>query len=283
VEVYHSTSEVSLNNTIITLGTFDGIHRGHQDLIDHLLAKSKALDLPALVVSFWPSPSLILADHPEDVLLLNTIREKEYLMQYFGVEHLLLLPFTKELALMNSKDFVQKILVKQLSMKHLLIGDDHRFGHDRQGDFQMLNELSSVYSFGLSQLDSIMFEGKRISSSIIRELLKSGDLNLANHFLGYPYFLIGNVIKGSQLGRTIGFPTANLACCAPNKQIPQDGVYAVEVSWNSKKYHGMLNIGTRPTVDQTKRKTFEVHIFDLDSDLYGTELKVAFYTDFGMK
>jgi riboflavin kinase/FMN adenylyltransferase len=204
------------------------------------------------------------------------MEEKEYLFRKWGVENLVIIPFTREFAGIDGRTFINDILIGRIGMKYLVIGDDHRFGSDRSGGRELLEEMGRDMGFGFSSLGSMVFGDSRVSSSLVREYLKSGDLEKANQLLGFSYFMFGKVIQGNRLGRTIGFPTANIECCVDNKQVPEEGVYAVEVIVDGVVFGGMLNIGTRPTVNHTREKSIEVHIFDLGSDLYGKKLMVSF-------
>lgn len=260
----------------LTVGVFDGIHLGHQKLLDHLKEKAQTIGAPSMVVSFWPHPYQFF--HPEDssFRLLMSLREKELVLANLGIDHLVVLPFDYELAQTDAAAFIKNILVDQLGIRHLVVGDDHRFGKDRAGSIETASQVAESFGFGLSGLDSFVSEEVRISSTFIRSCLLAGDLTSANKMLGYPYFILGRVERGKQLGTKIGFATANIACCEAWKQIPVDGVYAVAVEWNGSRYGGMLNIGLRPTVENSRKKSIEVHLFGHEGELYGEELKVSF-------
>ena len=197
-------------------------------------------------------------------------------MQTWGVQNLIILPFTKEFSQISGQEFIKDILVEKIGVKYLFVGDDHRFGSDRDGGKQELSEMSTLYGFGIANLDSQIEGSSRISSSLVRKALMSGDLKQANSLLGFPYMMLGKVVEGNQLGRRIGFPTANIECCVDNKQIPEQGVYAVKVHVGSEELRGMLNIGTRPTVDNSLKRSIEVHIFNMSRDLYGQKLRISF-------
>lgn len=276
VKVYSDAIDLSIYKPVLTIGVFDGLHRGHQQLIKLLQKKAEEVGGESVVLTFWPHPRMVLGKENSDFKLLTTLEEKEYLLEKWGVNHLIILPFNQEFAKMGGRDFIKDVLVGQIGMKHLVIGDDHRFGHDREGGQELLSEMGVEYGFSFTNLKSHIENDLRISSSLIRSALKSGNLQMANTLLGYPYFIFGNVIEGNQFGRKIGFPTANIDCCGENKQFLEDGVYVVKVDLNNKQFGGMLNIGTRPTVDNSMRKSIEVHIFDISSDLYGKKLKVSF-------
>jgi len=276
VKVYKDTGNLSIRNPVITIGVFDGLHRGHQKLLELLIKKAVELGGESVVITFWPHPRKVLGKEDKDFQFLTTLEEKEHLLSHWGINHLIILPFTMDFAKMRGRDFIRDILVGQIGMKHLVIGDDHRFGHDREGGRKILSEMGQQYGFQFTSLPSCIDNQSRISSSLVRAALKTGELEKANNLLGFPYFMFGEVIEGNQFGRKIGFPTANIACCGEHKQIPEEGVYVVKVDIENEQFGGMLNIGTRPTVDNTMRKSIEVHIFDITRDLYGKRMKVSF-------
>jgi riboflavin kinase/FMN adenylyltransferase len=205
------------------------------------------------------------------------IDEKKMKLEELGIDHLLVLPFDANLSALSAGGFVREILIDGLNTQYLVVGDDHRFGKGREGTYEYLKKLSNKYGFGLSELGTFASGETRISSTFVRSCLEAGDLTSANKLLGYDYFILGEVISGKRIGSKIGFPTANINCCDGRKQIPQDGVYVVSVQWNGHSFGGMLNIGTRPTVDDTGRKSIEVHMFGHEGDLYTEKLKVSFH------
>lgn len=277
VEIHTSFENLKKLEPVITIGVFDGLHKGHQQLLSRLKSVANTLKTSSMVLTFWPHPHLFFNPDDKSFRLLMSIEEKKMVLDELGIDHLVVIPFSKTFANIPAAEFIENILINTLNIKHLVVGDDHRFGKDRQGSLDTVKELAKRFGFGVSELDSIISEKVRISSTFIRSCLQAGDLNSANKMLGYPYFILGIVEQGKQLGQKIGFPTANIACCEGWKQIPKDGVYAVKVKWNGSEYSGMLNIGTRPTVDDTGRKSIEVHLFNHSGDLYGQQLKVSFY------
>lgn len=276
VKVFKDLDNLSFTNPVVTMGVFDGLHKGHQELVSAICRKSKEIGGESIVITFWPHPRIVLDKTDSNLQLLSTLEEKEYLFGEWGLDNLIILPFTKEFALMDGGSFIREVLVEKIGVKFLVIGDDHRFGYDRAGGKELLSEMGELYGFEFENIESRIQDDVRISSSLVREALKSGNLKKANKLLGFPYFMFGKVVEGSRLGRKIGFPTANIECCADKKLVPEEGVYVVEVEVEKEKFGGMLNIGTRPTVDSTMRKSIEVHIFDIDRDLYGKTLKVSF-------
>jgi len=276
VKIFTEKIEGGIKAPVVTVGVFDGLHRGHQKLLELLKSKAAREGAESLVVTFWPHPRKVLGNADENFRLLTTLEEKKYLLEKWGIDNLLVIPFNREFAAMDSRDFIIDILVNQVGMKHLIVGDDHRFGRNREGGIEILSGLSALYGFSYEMLETFSENQSRISSSLVRDALKAGDLDRANSLLGFPYFLFGNVVEGTQLGRKIGFPTANIACCDGQKLLPREGVYVVKADIENEQFGGMLNIGVRPTVNSTMQKTIEVHIFDLNRDLYGKTLKLSF-------
>lgn len=276
MEIHNSLESVHGLRPVVTTGIFDGVHLGHQKLLKALTAKGRELQAPTLLITFWPHPHLYFHPDDPDFRLMMSLEEKQLKLKEARIDHLLVLSFNDQMAAMSARHFVEELLVRSLQTRFLLIGDDHRFGKSREGDLAFLQQQGREFGFGVQGMDSLLLGKDRVSSTFIRSCLKAGDLTSANKLLGYRYFLFGRVQKGNQIGTRIGFPTANLACCESLKQIPQDGVYVVEVRWNGVSYGGMLNIGTRPTIGQTNRKTIEVHLFGHSGDLYDEQLQVSF-------
>ncbi len=276
MKVYNSSQETGLVNSVVTVGIFDGMHLGHQELLKQVIAKSLELGVPALIVTFWPHPKLYFKPDDSSFSLLMSIEERTLIMERLGVEHLLVLPFNQRMANTSAQQFIHDILVDDLSISHLILGDDHRFGRDRQGSFEFVSGLANELGFGLTRMESMLDDKTRISSTAIRDSLRLGEIEKANKLLGYPYFIIGKVVKGKQMGKKLGFPTANINCLEKRKQIPHAGVYAVKVMLKGKEHYGMLNIGTRPTVESGGSQSVEVHIFNIEEDLYGERLEVSF-------
>jgi riboflavin kinase/FMN adenylyltransferase len=218
---------------------------------------------------------LVLSDNRADLQLLNTTEEKYKLIEKLGVDHLIEIRFTKEFAGISFEDFISDFLVDKIHVKKLIVGQNHHFGHDRKGDFENLVKLGNQFGFEVEKVDMIEKNNETVSSSKIRKALMSGNIKAANTMLGYEYLITGKVIYGNQLGRTIGFPTANIETNNKNKIIPADGVYAVRVLWNNQMFHGMLNSGVRPTLDMHKHTT-EVNIFDFNQDIYYDTITVFF-------
>lgn len=260
--------------TIVTVGAFDGVHLGHQEILHRLTSKARELAAESLVITFWPHPSHVLG---RPLKLINTLEEKKQLLLARGIDHLEVLPFTHEFAKMDSAAFIKEYLIDRFHMKFLLLGYNHHFGSDRQGDINVIKEIGHKYGFKAEKAGPVEIKGEKISSSKIRHALAEGHLDTANEFLGYDFFLNGTVVRGQELGRTIGFPTANIGIDDENKLLPRDGVYAVRVKIKNNTLKGMLNIGYRPTVNREKHhKTIEVHILDFEDDIYGQPIRVSF-------
>ena len=277
MRIYHHISELSnLTNSIVTIGTFDGVHLGHQKIIKRLVELKKKQGGEIVLFTFAPHPRKVLFPEQSDLKLITTTQEKCELLQQFGVDHVLVYPFTKAFSQMQAQDYISDIIAKGLKTKTLVIGYDHRFGSNREGNIELLKQCSSVYHFNVEEIPAQEINQLNISSTRIRKAIDEGDVKTANEFLGYSFFVTGTVIKGKQLGRTIGYPTANIFIEDTDKLIPKIGVYAVNVILNGITYKGMLNVGTNPTTDADTKIKIEVNIFDFDKDIYGETLKVEF-------
>ncbi|MBK8845314.1 MAG: bifunctional riboflavin kinase/FAD synthetase [Bacteroidetes bacterium] len=276
MHIYHSVSECNTpTQTIVTIGTFDGVHLGHKTLIQELNKIAFESSLTAVILTFNPHPRLVIFPDDNGLQLLNTLEEKIELFRTSGVQHLIIHPFTKEFSRLSSADFVRNILHNQLKVKKLIIGHDHHFGRNRQGSIAELEELAPLYDFEVTQLNEVTIGNTVISSTKIRNALLDGKVEVANKYLGYSYALTGAVIHGKKLGRTLGFPTANMAV-VNTKLIPSNGVYAVTVTINDEPitYYGLLSIGNRPTFDNGE-KSVEVFIINFDRDIYERTITVT--------
>jgi riboflavin kinase / FMN adenylyltransferase len=276
MNVYYGIKEFTkLENAVVTSGTFDGVHLGHQKILNRLNEVASSTDGQSVVITFYPHPRSVISPDNQTISLLSTLDEKIELLEKNGVNHLVIIPFTREFSELTSEEFIQKILIETIGTKTLVIGFDHRFGKNREGGFDYLKANKERYGFEIQEIPRHDLENVGISSSKIRKALLEGDVPTADHFLGRNYSITGVIVKGKQLGRTIGFPTANIQVREIAKLIPADGVYAVKVYYQQNEFGGMLNIGNRPTVDGTF-KTIEVNIFDFDKEIYGENLKVEF-------
>jgi riboflavin kinase/FMN adenylyltransferase len=278
MKIYHGIEDFSpLHFAVVTSGTFDGVHIGHQKILFRLNEIARIHNGETVVITFWPHPRLVL--HPEDssLKLLNTFEEKAELLKEQGVQHLIRIPFTKEFSQLSSTAFINQILVNKIGTKKLVIGYDHHFGKNREGSFEELKKNAPAYGFDVEEIPRQDVDHVGVSSTKIREALESGDIDTANHFIGRPYSISGRVVPGDKLGRLLGFPTANIEVDTKFKLIPAYGIYAVTVGYENHAFKGMLYIGNRPTVNGTKRN-IEVNIFDFARDIYGDSLTLLFHT-----
>lgn len=265
-----------LPNAVVTSGTFDGVHRGHQTILNRLTEVANSSGGQTVLITYWPHPRTVVANDSQDLKLLTTLDEKIELLDQAGVNHLIIIPFTRSFSQLTSEEYIRQILIEKIGTKKLVIGYDHRFGRDREGGFDYIRAHQSTYGFDVEEIPRQDVEAVGVSSSKIRGALSDdGNIHTANLFLGRPYSLTGTIVKGRQLGRTIGFPTANLQVDDPVKLIPANGVYAVDVLYAGQTLGGMLNIGFRPTVAGT-HQTIETYIFDFDKDIYGEHLTLKF-------
>lgn len=278
MKVYSSIEDfVKPSKAVVTIGTFDGVHIGHQKIIQRLRETATSDNGETVILTFFPHPRMIL--HPEDtnLHLLNTLDEKIALLRKAGIDHLIVHPFTKSFSELGYKEFVEEVLVKKIGVKKLVIGYDHRFGNKREGSFDLLKEIAPGLGFGIEEIPEQDVNQVAVSSTKIRSAIASGDMSMANDYLGKPYALCGTVVEGDKLGRIIGFPTANIAVDQPYKLVPADGVYAVKVHVEGHIYGGMMNIGNRPTVDG-RRHTIEVHLFEFNNDIYHKPILIEFWS-----
>jgi riboflavin kinase/FMN adenylyltransferase len=275
MKVYTSLDSFpTLPFAVVTTGTFDGVHLGHQRILGRMQEICQRHQGQSVVVTYHPHPRIALGK-AEGLQVLSTLEEKQALLKQFGVDCLLILPFTREFSALSSEDFIQQVLRQSLRTRKLVIGYDHRFGKNREGSFEYLSKHAFQYGFEVEEIPAQEVDDITVSSTRIRNALMDGRVSLANEFLGHAYSLTGRVVKGRQLGRTIGYPTANLEVEDPYKLIPADGVYAVRVQLEETFLGGMLSIGNNPTVNGT-HTTIEVNLFDFDQDLYGRYLTLYF-------
>jgi riboflavin kinase/FMN adenylyltransferase len=271
----------SFRQAVVTIGTFDGVHTGHRIIIEQLLATAKRLEGEAVIITFHPHPRKIVGREPAEIKLLNTFQEKVRLLQQLGVHHLVVVPFTPEFAQQPAMAYIEDFLVALFKPAAIIIGYDHRFGKNRLGNYQLLEDVKEQFGFSLIEISARVLNNIAISSTRIRNALSTGSIEEANSFLGYPYFFEGVVIEGNKLGRTIGYPTANIGMQNNDKLIPANGVYAVRIKLSENDLHpnwykGMMNIGFRPTVNGD-RLSIEVNIFDFDADIYHQTVEVEMH------
>jgi len=260
---------------VVTVGTFDGLHCGHQKIINLMKEIASAKSGETVLVTFDPHPRLALYSDSQDLKFINTLERKFDLLDKFGIDNLVIIPFTKEFAKTSSEEFVKDYLVDKIGVKELIIGYDHHFGSNREGHFDNLQKLGKKFGFRVEEVKAQYVDGVAVSSTKIRNALMEGDIRKANKMLGYDYSITGIVVEGNKIGRTIGFPTANIEIEDKYKLIAAGGVYACKVKWNGQMFKGMGNIGTRPTIGIDGLVT-EVHILDFDKDIYGDEITIYF-------
>lgn len=274
LKIFHSINDFSsTKKTILTLGTFDGVHIGHKKILKKLTQNTENQKYESLVLTFFPHPRMVLQEH-SDIKLLNTIDEKIDLLEKIGIENLVIHPFDEAFSRLTAEEFVSNILVDRFHIQKIVIGHDHRFGRNRTANIDDLIAYGKEYGFEVEQISVQEINDISVSSTKIRNALLEGDMALANDYLGYNYFLTGNIVKGKQLGRTIGFPTANLKIEENYKLIPQNGVYIVKSIIDGQSVFGMMNIGFNPTVDGQKQ-SIEIHYFDFNADLYNQKISVS--------
>lgn len=276
MKIYHTLDDFSrLPYAVVTSGTFDGVHLGHQKILARLREVAAKNAGETVVITYWPHPRLVLRPDDPAIKLLNTFEEKTELLKEQGMQHLVRIPFTKEFSQRSSNDFIRNILVEKIGTRKLVIGYDHRFGKNREGSFEELRRNGPAYGFEVEEIPRQDIDHVAISSSKIRKALSEGDVTAARNLLGRSYSLSGRVVKGDKLGRMMGYPTANIDIDSTQKLVPADGIYAVRVFHEHQKFDGMLYIGNRPTVDGAKR-TIEVNIFNFDREIYGEDIRVDF-------
>lgn len=275
--IHQGYEDLNLKAPVATLGIFDGVHRGHVALLDKLVTRAREENGESVVVTFSPHPRLVLERENINLSFLTTMEEKKVLLEKAGIDHLIVIEFTNEFSKIAACDFIKDILVKKIGTKHLIIGYNHHFGRRGEGDFNTIKECSEALGFRVEQVQGYHTEEGAISSSTIREALIKGKLDDANSWLGYSYTVSGTVIAGRKIGRSIGFPTANIEPGSRHKLIPCNGVYAVEVRIENELLPGMLSIGSNPTVNNDiSFRSIEVHILNFDRDIYGSRISVIF-------
>lgn len=270
---FHTAASEPIKKTILTLGTFDGVHFGHKKILEKLTQNTENGKYESLVLTFFPHPRMVLQEH-SDIKLLNTIEEKITLLEQIGIQNLVIHPFDESFSKLTAEEFVKNILVDRFHIHKIIIGHDHRFGRNRTANIDDLIAFGKQYNFEVEEISAQEIKEVSVSSTKIRNALNEGNVALANEYLGYDYTITGTVTKGKQLGRTIGFPTANLKLDEDFKLIPQNGVYIAKSIINQKTVLGMMNIGFNPTVGG-QQQTIEIHFFDFNQDLYGQKITVS--------
>lgn len=276
--VHNNINQFKAVKPVVTIGTFDGVHKGHSKVIAQLNSLADKAGGQSVIFTFYPHPRLVVSKKEHNLRLLTTLDEKIDLLSKAGVNHLVVFPFTAQFAELTYSEFVQNVLIAKMGLHTLVVGHDHRFGKNREGTFDNLLTLSNQKDFKVERIDALLVDEIDVSSSKIRRALQMADVVKANHYLGYTFSLKGTVTKGNQIGRKIGFPTANIVASDPNKLIPAIGVYAITTNIDGHIYPAMLNIGYRPTVNSNAdNRTIEAHILGFDADIYQKEITLFFH------
>lgn len=271
------------NNAVVTIGTFDGVHTGHLQIIQQLKEEAEKIHGETIIITFDPHPRMVITSGKSEIKLLNTLFEKIELLEKISIDHLVVVPFTKEFSEQTAEEYIQDFLVKKFQPHTIIIGYDHHFGNQRRGNYKLLEAYASQFNFQVKEIPEHVLNQVTISSTKIREALLHSDLETANKYLGYDYFFEGEIVEGNKLGKSLGYPTANLELTDENKLVPGNGIYVVEAEIShppsgmqfskSEIFKGMMSIGIRPTIGDSKR-TIEVNIFDFDRDIYGQRMRV---------
>ncbi len=274
MKIFHSIKEfIPTKKTIVTIGTFDGVHIGHKKIIEKLIQNTSNLKFESIILTFFPHPRLVLQEK-SDIKLINTIEEKIQLLEKTGLNNLIIHPFDKQFSALTAEEFVKTVLVNQLNVQKIIIGHDHRFGVNRSANIDDLIIYGEKYGFDVEQISAQEIDEISVSSTKIRNAISNGNIALASEYLGYNYFFSGIIIKGKQIGRTIGFPTANLKIETDYKLIPKIGVYIVSSFYNNSLIYGMMNIGNKPTFGEGIA-SIEIHFFEFKEDLYNQKMEIT--------
>lgn len=277
MKIYNNFSDfVKVPNAIVTIGTFDGVHLGHQAILKDMVKTAKEIGGETVVITFYPHPRYVLNINAANLRFITTQEEKLKLLEKSGVDNVVVVNFTKEFSRVSSEDFIRDYIIKHINPVKLVIGYDHHFGNNRMGDFSLLSEMQNKYNFTLQRIEAHDFENIAVSSTKIRHSLQQGDVERANALLGYQFSYIGKVVSGNKIGRELGYRTANIDLEKEFRLIETSGVYATYVDYEGKEYKSMTYIGKKPTINNDEVENIEVHLFDFDGDLYDKEIKVRF-------
>lgn len=265
-----------IKNPVVTIGTFDGVHLGHKSILKRLKEIAKEIDGETVLLSFYPHPRMVL--HPDDhnIRLLSTPEEKSKQLAEAGLDHLMIYPFSVEFSRLSAFEYVRDLLVAGIGTHTVVVGYDHRFGRNREGDHNTLLELSEIFGFRVIEIEAQVISNINVSSTKIRQALLSGQVSEAQEYLGYQYIITGKVVRGDQIGRTLGYPTANIQSDYPFKLIPARGIYAVRVHFGKLLFYGVMSIGVRPTINDAGTESLEVYILNFDEEIYGENISVEF-------
>lgn len=277
MKIYHSINDFEpIENAVVTIGTFDGVHIGHRKIIAKIRELAQEIGGETVILTFFPHPRMILHPEDQDLKLITTINEKAELLEGLGIDHLIVTPFSRDFSNLSALEYIHDVLVARIGTKKIVIGYDHRFGKDRKGGLADLQRLAKIYEFEVIEIPEQDINDVAVSSTKIRTALLNDQVDLANQFLGYPFFITGRVIRGDQLGRQLGYPTANILVGENYKLIPADGIFAVTVDVNNQTFKGMAYIGHRPTINGMTRN-IEVNIFDFNQDIYDQNIRIHFH------
>lgn len=277
MKIYHHIDEFkAVKNAVVTIGTFDGVHLGHRKIIARIKELAEEIGGETVILTFFPHPRMILNPEDESIKLINTINEKAALLEQLGVDHLIITPFSRDFSNQTAEGYIRDVLVNKIGTKKIVIGYDHRFGKDRQGGLDDLLRLGPVYGFEVVEIPEQDINDVAVSSTRIRHALLEGKIELANTFLGYPFFITGKVVRGDQIGRQIGYPTANIVIEERYKLIPSDGIFSAKINIKGRLYKGMAYIGSRPTINGMSRN-IEINIFDFNQEIYNEQVSLHFY------
>ncbi len=263
-------------NTVVTVGSFDGVHRAHQEILREVVQRARMGEGRSVVITFDPHPKTIVGKEPDQIRLLSTMEEKQHHMQKAGVDVLYVIPFTYEFSRLMSAEFYERYVVKGIGVREVVVGYDHMFGRDREGSTDELLKLGRKHGFSVLAVQPVLIDSEIVSSTRVRKSLAEGNVENAAKLLGYSYPLQGRVIRGDGRGKTIGYPTANISVTEPLKVVPGNGVYLVGVRLGTGEHFGMMNIGVRPTVTSGQQRTIEVHILDFDGSIYDERVEITF-------
>lgn len=277
MKIYNNFSDfVKVPNAIVTIGTFDGVHLGHQAILKDMVKTAKEIGGETVVITFYPHPRQVLNINAANLRFITTQEEKLQLLEKSGVDNVVVVNFTKEFSRVSSEDFIRDYIIEHINPVKLVIGYDHHFGNNRMGDFSLLSEMQNKYNFKVQRIEAHDVENIAVSSTKIRHSLQQGDVSRANALLGYQFSYIGKVVSGNKIGREIGYRTANIEVEREYRLIETSGVYATYVDYEGKEYKSMTYIGKKPTINNDEIENIEVHLFDFDGDLYDKDIKVRF-------
>lgn len=277
IKVHHGYENIAIANPVVTLGIFDGVHKGHRAIIAKLVGKAKEMGGESVIITFEPHPRQILSGEAETFSFLTSFEEKRDMLGECGIDNIVVIKFDRKFSSIDACDFVERILIGKTGARYLIVGFNHHFGKSGQGDFETVRRCASNYGLPVERVEPLIIDGREVSSSNIRNALAAGRLEEANELLGYSYFMNGKIVPGRQIGREIGYPTANIKPDFDQKLIPKDGVYAVKVTVSGKRYPGVMSIGFNPTVEESPlKRTIEVNIIGFDREIYGSAVCVEF-------